>query len=155
MPLPSGFSPEHYLRARLQFFYVVGLAIGCLTAVSIVAIATFSRPLASLNATLSSHILGTDIIDTSALGSEKISSQDDISRPAHIQFVNQSNEVLRIYWFDQSGVPVFYSQVGPGAEYWVDTYFESQWVVTTMDRKAVARFTPTSDNTRAVIKLTT
>jgi len=153
IPLPPNFGPEHYLQARLQSSYLIALSIICLTILCVFGISTFHQDLKPLNANLRTQILGPDHVDVSAIGAAKIVSQDDGSRPAQIDFVNKTNDILRIYWFDEAGVPVFYSQISPGEEYRVNTYFGSQWVVTNGERKAIDRVTPTAENMVASIEL--
>jgi hypothetical protein len=96
--------------------------------------------------------VGEDRVDTSPLGKEGIVSvNEDPPRRAQIDFINKSKEVVRIYWFDYAGNPIFTSTLQPGREYWVDTYFGHQFVVTNAQRKAIAKYTATAQQTIASI----
>ena len=50
--------------------------------------------------------------------------------PTTIQFVNNSNQPVSIYWIDYSGKRVLYAVLQPGQSYVQDTWLSHPWVAT-------------------------
>lgn len=69
-----------------------------------------------------------------------------------VEFVNERNESVLIYWLDWEGHRILYQRLPPGHFYRQRTFVTHPWIACTADGEAIVAFQPTPAPGRAVIE---
>ena len=105
------------------------------------------------NVLAASPARASDLVTLKAIDCSQASSLSSIkgTQPTTIEFVNQTDEVVRIFWIDYQGNLRPYRALAPGHSYVQHTYLTHPWLVTDAQGNCLAIFLPNKKPGLAVI----
>jgi hypothetical protein len=61
----------------------------------------------------------------------------DSNTPVSVEFDNETNQTVELFWLDFNGKEVSYGQIKPGDSKFMGTYATHPWIARGLDNKAI------------------